>query len=90
MTIGKHDSTEAQSRFFLHILVCSAEGPEKNYPLLRTLRPNLDSNTRILVLCAEGAQGSIEDFGPYVEFRIFPGSIRDRPSWFRASRGGIV
>lgn len=73
MTIGKPISTEGQSRFFLHILVCSAEGPEKNYPLLRTLKPKLDANTRVLVLCAEEPQGKIEDFGPHIEFRIFRG-----------------
>lgn len=71
---GETLPTDKQSRFFVHILVCSAEGPEKNYPLLRTLKPHLDPDTRILVMCAEEAQGPIDNFGPYVEFRIFPGA----------------
>lgn len=86
---GKTLPTDKQSRFFLHILVCSAEGPEKNYPLLRTLKPYMDSNTRILVMCAEEAQGPIEDFGPCIEFKIFPGSSAIDLRGFIPSESGM-
>ena len=63
-----------ESRFLVEIVVCSSEGPAKIYPLLRTLTPRAGPDVRFLVLCSERATEPVEDFGPYVQFRYFPGA----------------
>lgn len=74
MAKGEPRIAGTASRFFLQIAVCSADGPEKNFPLVRTLVDKLGPQIRILVLCAKAADKDIEDFGRHVEFRIYPGS----------------
>lgn len=66
------ESSKATPGYFLQIIACSAEGPEKMYPLLRSLAKQLGPDARALLLCGTQAGGQEEDFGPFVEVRVNP------------------